>query len=347
VTVATAGLGYVFDLLAIFSVAERFHRQSVKLAGQLQQPDVVSTAYELMTLHQLYLGHWEAVLTLGQQAAAAYHTTGDLRDWGWVTTWMALASAHRGDLSQALALAESLLQVGRDGGDQQVRLLGVLMQGYAELRLGRLPEATTHAQQAIELAESIPDYAGRVGAGVQLGQCYLRQGQLAAALDALEASRRISLAYQVREPINMAKLRNGLAEAHLSAAEQSEIAERGDWLKQAGRACKVALAQANAVRGFRPEALRWQGRYEWLKGKAARARQSWQRSLAEAEASEMQYELGLTHLELGQRLRERAHLEKAEAIFTAINAEFDLVGARESLSQLRTAGELHQDSTMI
>ncbi|MGH8858177.1 MAG: hypothetical protein ACREXG_09160, partial [Polaromonas sp.] len=43
VTVATAGLGYVFDLLAIFSVAERFHRQSVKLAGQLQQPDVVST----------------------------------------------------------------------------------------------------------------------------------------------------------------------------------------------------------------------------------------------------------------------------------------------------------------
>jgi hypothetical protein len=46
---------------------------------------------------------------------------------------------------------------------------------------------------------------------------------------------------------------------------------------------------------------------------------------------EMPYELGMTHLEIGQRLGKRTHLEKAEAIFADIGAELDLARSRELL----------------
>jgi hypothetical protein len=67
------------------------------------------------------------------------------------------------------------------------------------------------------------------------------------------------------------------------------------------------------------------GRYEWLRGKREAAREWWNKSLAEAERMSMRYDQGMTHLEIGQQLGERVHLEKAETIFAEIGAELDLV----------------------
>ncbi len=52
----------------------------------------------------------------------------------------------------------------------------------------------------------------------------------------------------------------------------------------------------------------------------------------------MRYELGMTHLEMGQRLKDHAHLEKAQAIFAEIGAEWDLAQTRKLL-KLYGAGE--------
>ena len=48
----------------------------------------------------------------------------------------------------------------------------------------------------------------------------------------------------------------------------------------------------------------------------------------------MRYDLGMTYLEMGQRLKERGHLERAEAIFAEIGADWDLAKAREALTQI-------------
>lgn len=37
----------------------------------------------------------------------------------------------------------------------------------------------------------------------------------------------------------------------------------------------------------------------------------------------MQYELAMTHLEMGKRLNDHEHLGRADAIFAEIGAEFD------------------------
>ena len=129
-------------------------------------------------------------------------------------------------------------------------------------------------------------------------------------------------------------LRNGLAEAYLVAAEQSDKVERAGWLKKARRACKDAQKQGKAFRPGLPEAVRLQGTYEWLRGKPGSAQKWWQRSLTLAEEMGMRYDEGLTHLEMGQRLGERAHLERAEAILAEIGAVWDLARACEALESI-------------
>jgi hypothetical protein len=42
----------------------------------------------------------------------------------------------------------------------------------------------------------------------------------------------------------------------------------------------------------------------------------------------MRYEAGMIHLEMGRCLNDRDHLQKAEAIFADIGAEWDLEQAR-------------------
>ena len=50
----------------------------------------------------------------------------------------------------------------------------------------------------------------------------------------------------------------------------------------------------------------------------------------------MRCDLGVTHLEVGRRLKDREHLEHAEAIFAEIGAEFDLAETRDMLEGFKT-----------
>jgi hypothetical protein len=102
-------------------------------------------------------------------------------------------------------------------------------------------------------------------------------------------------------------------------------------LRKATRVCKKLLRSAKVKRLFLPEAIRLQGNYQWLRRKPSSAKKCWERSLGLAEEMGMRYELGMTHLEMGQQLKDRDHLEQAEKIFAEIGAEFDLVQARKLL----------------
>lgn len=155
------------------------------------------------------------------------------------------------------------------------------------------------------------------------------------ALGTLEASLRFKEENRVVEQHVNAALRNGLAEAYLLAAEQSDNTARVDWLRKARRACRDALKQGKTHRPGSPEAMRLRGTYEWLRGKPAAARNWWQRSLALAQEIGQPYDLRVTHPDMGRRLGERAHLERAEAILAEIGAEWDLARAREALGGVR------------
>jgi tetratricopeptide (TPR) repeat protein len=315
--------------MGVFGLAGRSHRRAVAQAEQLQHLDAIGLAYQLLTLHEFYLAEWDMALEHSQRAAKAHREAGNLRGWGWATFFMACISTYRGDFARALVHSQNLIQFGQDGADRHVWCLGLYVQGFAQQCRGQLEDAITHQQQAVEMSAAVPDYLTRIGAGARLGQCYLRQGQLKSAFTVLEASQRVSLVH--KEPHHLATLRNSLAEAYLLATEQSDRPERADWLKKAQNACQAALKQSKAFRPAKSAAMRLQGTYEWLSGKPTAAQKWWHKSLAEAERIGLRYDEGMTHLEMGQRLGESAHLEKAESIFAEIGAGRDLAGTRQLL----------------
>lgn len=106
------------------------------------------------------------------------------------------------------------------------------------------------------------------------------------------------------------------------------------WLRESKRRCEDALKSSKALfRPLLPEAMRLTGTYEWLKRRPSAAEKWWNKSLNLADKMGMPHHSGLAHLEMGRRLKERAHLEQAEAFFRQVGAEWDLAETRRLLER--------------
>lgn len=282
-------------------------------------------------IHKLALGESEEMLKYARRSAEAYREAGDLHYWAVPAYFTAMMLAYQGNLSQAMRHCQDVVRFGQEGADPQIRCWGSATQGFVQWRLGQLDEAVAALRESLELAKAIPDYAFRISASADLGRCCLRQGRLAQALAAFQESQAFYVANIGGD--SYVSLRNGLAKAYLLTVEQSDPTERAGWLKKARRACRDARKLGKVFRPGLPEAMRLQGTYECLRSKPTAAQKRWQRSLALAEEMGQRYDLGMTHLEIGQRLDERAHMERAEAILAKIGAEWDLARTRELLGR--------------
>lgn len=287
----------------------------------------------MRAIHENVQGRWNASIEYAQRAVEVQQQSGHWNPRGWTTAFMSLADAHihLGQFDQALSYGQDLARFGEDSADRQAQCWGLSRRGFARRSLGQLATSITDLSRSMELARSISDYQTYVDAGGELGQCYLRQEDLPPAFVLFENCRRTSIERNLKKSAVTTRFRNGLAEAYLLSAEQAGDIERTDWLKKAGRACREALRQGKAYLPGMPEAMMLQGRYEWLRARFGTAKKWWQRSLALAEELEVHYDLGRTHLEMGWRLGERAHLESAEIIFAAAGAEWDLAHTRDLL----------------
>jgi len=185
----------------------------------------------------------------------------------------------------------------------------------------------------MELFKSGSNYQMYVDCSGELAQCYLRIGNVDQALTVFEECQRICVEHNLMKSPVLTRFRNGLVEAYLIVAEHRDDAEGADWLKKAGKACKVALKQGKVYPPGLPEAMMLNGRYDWLRGKHTVAEKWWQRSLALAENMGVRYDLARTLLEMGQRLGERAYIERAKTIFTEMGAQWDLARVQEVLNE--------------
>jgi tetratricopeptide (TPR) repeat protein len=321
-----AALQLIADFMGLFWLARYYAQKAVVLAESGQHPGAQSAAYTMRAIHENIQGQWYTSIEYAQRAADIQQQSGYWNVRSWALSQMNLADAyvHLGNFSRALEYSQELTRFGQDSGDRQAWCWGLARQGFARRGLGQLETAEANLTEAMELAKSVPDYQTYVDAGGELGQCYLCQGKLDKALTVFEECRRRSLDHNLMKSPVITRFRNGLVEAYLMAAGRSAGAERAGWLKKARRACSDALRQAKAYPPGKAEAMMLRGNYEWLKGKQTAAKDWWQRSLTLAETMEVRYNLARTHLAMGQYLGERAHLEKAEAIFSEIGAAWDL-----------------------
>lgn len=326
-----AGIGLICDFVALYPLADFYHRKSTTLSESMQDPVAIAMSQEGLACHTLFIGELDKSASSSELAALKNREIGDLHRWGLSVFHHVVAHIYRGNLLQALDLSRNLVRVGRDGADPQMECWGLSALGFAEQRLGQFAEAIASLQQAAELAKALPDTAFTIQTTADLGRCYLRQGDLTESLATLDASQRAFVPNLGAD--SYASLRNGSSEAYLLAAERSVALERSNWLKKADRACRQALKQDKEFRPAFPEALRLQGTYEWLRGNPKAGPHWWESSLAEAQTMGMRYDAGMTHLEIGSRLGDRTQLEKAETIFADIGAKFDLERTRNLLQE--------------
>ena len=330
---AFAALGMIGNLIPLPRVSAYYHRRAVLLADEVAHPVAVAYAYLGLAFHEHQcLGTWPAAVEHYRRAAAAYQSVGDLRRWGGATVGAAFVSSLQGDFTRGLELSNELVRVGPDAGDDQLLGWGEANVGYALLcQRGALGEAREHLEKAADLLKSIPDQPSLAITLGLVGQCYLREHRLNEALAVSEECWRLVVDRGLRG--FLAALAVGYAaEVALAAAESSGRDEGAPTAYRKARAmCRAALRQATISRTGAPIAYRSQGTYHWLRGRPKRAFRWWQRSVAVAEALGARYDLARTHLEIGRRTGDRAHLEQAEALCAEIGARSDLAEVRELL----------------
>jgi len=285
-----------------------------------------------MASHRACLGEMEAAFRHAQLSANAWRQAGDRHNQSFTEFMQAAYLGFMGKFPQSLEISQKIILQGHDCVDPQIQCWGLTAQGGVLRGIGLIDQAIMSLDEAVVLAKSIRDYGDRIEAGGDLGRCYTRQGRFEEAMSELREAKQIYGKHRTAWGYDLAVF-NGLAEVYLAMVEHNP-GDRARNLKEAEQACREALKHAKVYGSGLPEAMRLQGTCEALKGKLNAAQKWWINSLALAEKQKQHYDIGMAHLEMGRRLRDRAHLEKAEAVFGELGAQWDLARAREALREI-------------
>jgi tetratricopeptide (TPR) repeat protein len=327
-----AGLGFAAFVLSLPRLSRFLLRRSMAVAEKVQDPGVFAFNLFIFALVGFYEGQLKRAIEDASKGAEDYRRSGywNLVIYGYTLLFTSLAYLNQGDFSRALTPAQELIHFGEDANDLSSYDVGLLALGDIQERKGEFEESIATLKKGIESSEAIPDHESRVWDGYVLGRCYLRLGDLERSLEVLTETNNWMAKHRFKG-LNPIVVSLGFLQVYLAAAEQAVERKREEWLRKAKGVCKKLLSLAKVKRLFLPEAIRLQGKYQWLRHKTSSAKKCWERSLELAEEMGMRYELGMTHLETGQRLKDRGHLEQAEKIFAEIGAQFDLAQTRKLL----------------
>jgi class 3 adenylate cyclase/tetratricopeptide (TPR) repeat protein len=328
-----ATVGFVLDYLNLFSLANIYYRRAWALAEDFGHPDIQARVHHALAGHYLQMGKPEEEIDYLQRSSGLYKEIGDLHNLGLTLDALAMVLCYQGKLSKALDIVHELAPIGEEGNIRLVQCLSGASMGNTLMHMGRYGEVEPYLKESLRLAESIPSPANMIFNGGLLGRCYLYQGKFTTALETLHATQKTYQEFNARRRWRFPFV-NSLAETYLFAAENPEIApghSRSEWLKLARDACRDAMKVGRGCRMGLPEAMRLQGTCEWLRGRRGAAERWWHQGLSFAVRNGIGFDEAMIHLEMGCRLDEREHLEKAAALFEEMGSEYNLGLARGAL----------------
>ncbi len=315
------GMGFVFA--GQFRLAENYLERSLKAAEFSGDPRPLGQSFNGLRVFYVCLADFEKSIPFSQRAAEISREIGDLDGLSTALNNLAVIYNYQGEFAKADEVCKELVDLGRELNDPMLTSQGLSTIGFILQRLGRMDEAEQCLLECVEISNRIKNYYNVVSGGGELGRCYLRMGEVEKAAQILGPSEKIRRQYKAGWGGGQMPLMLGLVELYLV---------RGD-LKKARLACREAVQQGHLFRPGLPDALRLRGVYEWQRGNPAAAKKWWGRGLALAEKQGQHYDAGVIHLELGERLNDRRHLEHAETILGEIGAKLDWERAQGLLAK--------------
>ncbi len=316
---AATALGFAADFIPLFRVAGHFHQQALNLLDRVDDAGTRGFVYQGMAYHVYLLGDLEHTTIYAQRAATAYLHVNDPHRWALAVLLMAYVEEYRGRFARAMAHAHDILRTGEETGDLWAQCVGEGMLGVLWRHRGEVDRARTHLQRAFDLAQQIPDYMSQIEIGAQLARTQLRLGAWSDAVTLVETQQKVAVEHGVKGD-SLGRFLNGRALVYLVAAEQHQGPEREHWLAQAKDACRDALKGARAFRPGLAEAMRLQGRYEWLRGHPAAARDWWEQALGQATAAGHRLDQAHILMDIGHRLNDVPSLERGRTLLTDMGA---------------------------
>jgi class 3 adenylate cyclase/tetratricopeptide (TPR) repeat protein len=279
-------------------------------------------------------GSWEDSKDALETAAREFDELGEER-------WREMVVLSLGNLhymhrrfEESLPLYDEAARTSRERGDVQSEAWSAIGTAGALLALGRIDRCLeTIASMESWLTRSfkrLSDRGSEFSITAIHAAAWLRRGQPARALETLERAERISAEGQL--PMYYALPGYALtAGLRLELLEHTTLA--GVDRRRARSLARNAVAELWRFSRFFPiahaEAWLCRGRLQWLLGRPAAARRSWEEALEAAQRFDMRYEEGLASFEIGNhehdddRLRMEC-LTRARDSFAIAGCAWDL-----------------------
>ena len=310
-----SSLGFGFMTFNALRLSRSYHLKAAQIAQETLNPSAIAFVTFALGFLDFFDGLWDACVANLGKAVTTYRDAGDLHRAGGATLMRSLVVNFRGDLVQTAAMADELMRAGQDAGDPLLASWGFLVRGYAEMACGPLDVAVTNLRLGASMAAKIPAWDNYLYQKSVLGKCLVLQGRLDEAQAELDEALQVMKVEQFDRPFDKVEVLAAVATCSLAITERTVGAVRRTALRRARRASLSALRCARRMPLLLPQALRLQGTAQWIAGNHSAGQKYWRESEQLADKYGFVIERAQTWLEMGDKIRDTALVERAIEMF--------------------------------
>ncbi len=336
---AASSMSVIAGLIRLHSLADTYASLAQDTAQAVGQLSLQVYVLSRVSLYRTGVGRWQEAETDLNRVLEISERLGDHVSWIGGAAVLFLVNAYRGRIAPNVSLAAETCARARRIGNGAFEVWGLNALASSCILLGQTDEASRAAEAALALVSAAKgtDRVARLSAYGALARIRLYQGDLARVEQTIadlapmvaESSPTAHGAFSGYDGLAEATLAVWAAETLAGAGERKSASRLRELELKARQACLALRRYARVFPVARPRALLRQGMYEWLAAKPARAHQTWQKALAQAEKLDMPYDQGLAHCTIGQHLKaddpaRAQHLNRAGGIFADLGSAYDL-----------------------
>jgi len=341
---AYGSVGVAMGFTPLQGLARHYNRRAWETLRGLNDLSALAHVSEQTIVYRLVIYQWAQLPELCETTLQTVERLGELRRYDECRSLYAYVCYLQGDLPKSAEQWQHVYSSARSRDDLQSSIWALYSQVTIGLWVTSLETTQTllallEEAQSLSLNETLSDPDAISSFGL-LARVYLRQGEVDRAGEVGTHAANL-IAQALPSAFWAFEGYAGAVEVFLELWRLEEANPHGasqisNLKTKANQSCNALHRFARVFQFARPRAWLYQGVYEWQSGNVKKARQVWQRSLAEAQKNAMPQEEGLAHLMLGRHASgmERAeHLQKAIEIFERCGAKYYLEQARTTLRQ--------------
>lgn len=335
--VAYSGIMVVYGTLTMWGSATRYAQKLADMAERLGSDWHIGIGHTYWLILHYYRAKWADGIDAGYRARDLLLRCGDMAELSFVYWLLALCHYYRGNLHDALAIAqEGVATMAR--ADSQQPSKGILaVAARIQARLGDVDAAKDLIGRSTALCQRSHDRFFSTWVEMMKGDCHLLAGELDEAIGCLERARASRETHGLL-PEYLVEIYPLLAAAKLEQyrmdRERLDAAPQRRRLDEISGIARKGTQLCRRRHCYYAPALRVRAAAAALAGENRPAANLFARSLAHAEMVGATLQLGETHFEMGRCLIDAGQREQARPHLEAARALFETAGARTLLQRV-------------